>query len=280
MSTTAVQRLLLLVGAPGSGKSTFSKALTRVYPEYVRISQDDLGDRHACEAIAMSALQVKDRTQSVVIDRCNFDQKQRKTWVKLAKQLNVEEIDVIIMDTEFHQCKKRILNRTNHPTRVDGAHGVEILYKFLGMLTLPTYFEGFSKIMKLAPQPTPDYSDETVREILQRLDMVEKPENLQVPRWQKEDYYFKTQRHHNEKAAQQNRGSHSNKGLRVDNEDFTVMRHPEQKWESSAAHSPRFGATPLTGWRAREAAKRQKQEQEQAVANPVDILDESNGDME
>ncbi|KAI1315720.1 hypothetical protein EDD11_000428 [Mortierella claussenii] len=302
MSASAVQKVLLLVGPPGSGKSTFAKALTKVFPEYVRINQDDLGDRVACEALTMSALQASNRTQSVIIDRCNFDQDQRKVWVGIAKQLNVSEINVIIMDTEFYHCKKRILARSNHPTQVEGANGVDILFKFMEMTTLPTYFEGFSRIMRLEPQPSPEYSEEAVKEIMQRLDAVEKPENLQAPRWQKEDFYFKTQYHRDEEAyrarkaaqfqQQQAKGSHINKGLEVDSEGFAIKKRPGQKEEPSApapVRPPLFGAA-SGGWRARQAAKQQQQEQEPkkfgptlheipkpAVTNPFDLLgDEDN----
>ncbi|KAG0305676.1 hypothetical protein BGZ98_003756 [Dissophora globulifera] len=292
---SAAQKVILLVGPPGSGKSTFAKALTRVFPEYVRINQDDLGDRAACEALMMSALQAKDRTQSVIIDRCNFDQDQRKVWVGLARQLNVPEINVIIMDTEFYHCKMRILARSNHPTQVDGANGVEVLHKFLDMMTLPTYFEGLSKIMRLEPQDAPEYSDDAVKDIIQRLEKVQKPENLQAPRWQKEDFYFKTQYYRDEeayrarKAAQyQSKVSHANnKGLEVDSEGFSVKKRPGQKEEApapAAVRPPLFGSA-SGGWRAREAAKQQQLQQEPkkfgptiheipkpAIANPFDLL--------
>ncbi|KAG9323656.1 hypothetical protein KVV02_002952 [Mortierella alpina] len=294
MSSASVQKVLLLVGPPGSGKTTFAKALIKAFPEFVRINQDDLGDRAACEALTMSALQANNRTQSVIIDRCNFDQDQRKVWVNLAKQLNVQEVDVIIMDTEFYHCKKRILARTDHPTQVEGPSGVDVLYKFMEMLTLPTYFEGFSKIMRVEPQATPEYDEEAVRDIMKRLELVEKPENLQAPRWQKEDYYFKTQYHRDEeayrarKAAQyQQQQQKANKGaLEVDSEGFAVKKRPGQKDEPSApapVRPPLFGAAG-GGWRAREAAKQQQEPKKfgptvhtvpkPAVANPFDLLGE------
>ncbi|CAO3573629.1 unnamed protein product [Mortierella alpina] len=294
MSSASVQKVLLLVGPPGSGKTTFAKALIKAFPEFVRINQDDLGDRAACEELTMSALQTNNRTQSVVIDRCNFDQDQRKVWVNIAKQLNVQEVDVIIMDTEFYHCKKRILARTDHPTQVEGPNGVDVLYKFMEMLTLPTYFEGFSKIMRVEPQATSEYDDEAVRDIMKRLELVEKPENLQAPRWQKEDYYFKTQYHRDEeayrarKAAQyQQQQQKANKGaLEVDSEGFAVKKRPGQKDEPSApapVRPPLFGAAG-GGWRAREAAKQQQEPKKfgptvhtvpkPAVANPFDLLGE------
>ncbi|KAG0211099.1 hypothetical protein BGX28_008527 [Mortierella sp. GBA30] len=299
MSSASVQKVLLLVGPPGSGKTTFAKALIKAFPEFVRINQDDLGDRAACEALTMSALQANNRTQSVVIDRCNFDQDQRKVWLGLAKQLNISEVDVIIMDTEFYHCKKRILARSDHPTQVEGPNGVDVLYKFMDMLTLPTYFEGFSKIMRVEPQLTAEYDDEAVREIMQRLEKVEKPENLQAPRWQKEDFYFKTQYHRDEEAyrarkaaqyqQQQQQQQKTNKGLEVDSEGFAVKKRPGQKEEPQApapVRPPLFGAAG-GGWRAREAAKQQQQAQEPkkfgptlhevpkpAVANPFDLLGE------
>ncbi|KAG0339481.1 hypothetical protein BG004_006810 [Podila humilis] len=309
----SVQRVLLLVGPPGSGKSTFSKALTRVFPEFVRINQDDLGDRLACEAMTLSALQAKDRSQSVVIDRCNFDADQRKTWVAIAQQLNIPEVQVIIMDTEFYHCKMRILARSNHPTQVEGPAGVDILYKFMEMLTLPTYFEGFTKIMRVEPQSRAEYTDEAVKEIVARLAQVQKPENLTAPRWQKEDFYFKSQYHRDEEAyrarkAAQAAGHNNNannnnnnkvKGaLEVDSDGFAVMKRHGQKDEQQSLTSdpapvrpPLFGAAG-GGWRARAAAKAAQEQQQQkepkkfgptlhevpkpAVANPFDVLGDNN----
>ena len=74
----------LLVGAPGSGKSTLCLELERTTcGPLVRISQDDLGSRKACERLAQRSLKQR---RSVIIDRCNFDAQQRSTWLTIARQ--------------------------------------------------------------------------------------------------------------------------------------------------------------------------------------------------
>lgn len=71
------------MGVPGSGKSTFAKQL--IPYGYVRVNQDDLGNRKKCERVAKQAL---DQGKSVVVDRCNFDFPQRKTWINMAYEYN------------------------------------------------------------------------------------------------------------------------------------------------------------------------------------------------
>jgi adenylate kinase family enzyme len=43
------KRMLVLVGLPGSGKTTFATKLAATLPEWKRVNQDDLGSRPACE---------------------------------------------------------------------------------------------------------------------------------------------------------------------------------------------------------------------------------------
>ena len=71
-------RLIVLVGIQGSGKSTFASEINSNY-EYV--NQDTLKNRPACEKAASEAFK---RGKPAVVDRCNFDVKQRETWLRLA----------------------------------------------------------------------------------------------------------------------------------------------------------------------------------------------------
>ena len=78
-----VPLLLVLVGIPGSGKSTFVQELLTSSPpdvEWSRVSQDVLGTRKRCIRAAQDAL-IEGR--HVAIDRCNFDQEQRAHWLRL-----------------------------------------------------------------------------------------------------------------------------------------------------------------------------------------------------
>ena len=79
----AVPLLLVLVGIPGSGKSTFVQELLTSSPpdvEWSRVSQDVLGTRKRCIRATQDAL-IEGR--HVAIDRCNFDQEQRAHWLRL-----------------------------------------------------------------------------------------------------------------------------------------------------------------------------------------------------
>lgn len=82
----AAQLLVVLVGIPGSGKSTFAK---RVIDDIVAIpsvakwqhvSQRTLKTRRKCMNSAKRALRAGDH---VIIDRCNFDEAQRAHWMAL-----------------------------------------------------------------------------------------------------------------------------------------------------------------------------------------------------
>ena len=71
------QLLVVLVGMPGSGKSTFAEELISQHPEcWRRISQDVLGSRQRCIQRAKAELR---EGHHVLIDRCNFDESQRRS---------------------------------------------------------------------------------------------------------------------------------------------------------------------------------------------------------
>lgn len=71
----------------GSGKSTFALQLQQYDPAaWKRINQDSLKTRKKCVAHMDRALS---SGQHCIVDRCNFDREQRRTWLDIASQRGV-----------------------------------------------------------------------------------------------------------------------------------------------------------------------------------------------
>jgi hypothetical protein len=86
-------KLLVLVGLPGSGKSSFAAALQASSAGgWERVSQDDLGSRGACEAMLGRATKGFANGKNaggkgpshVMLDRCNCTKAERKQWLSVA----------------------------------------------------------------------------------------------------------------------------------------------------------------------------------------------------
>ncbi|KAL8435833.1 hypothetical protein ACSSS7_002210 [Eimeria intestinalis] len=74
------QELILLVGAPGSGKSTLVEHL---FPHYGVVRQDDLKVKNKCLELCVRLLR---EGKSVVVDRQNATRQERQLFIDLARQ--------------------------------------------------------------------------------------------------------------------------------------------------------------------------------------------------
>ena len=144
--------MVLCVGLPGSGKSTFSRSLMKSNPtKFGRINQDELKTRQKCErkvkqmlllststatstpstAITSSessspqSIQQQQQQQRLcpIIDRCNFDMTQRSTWYRLAEECGADvdggttiPVDVVVFDIPYEVCLRRCEIRKGHET--------------------------------------------------------------------------------------------------------------------------------------------------------------------
>ncbi|GAA5993662.1 hypothetical protein JCM10908_000666 [Rhodotorula pacifica] len=159
--------LIVLAGVVGSGKSTLSQAWQRHLPDWVRVNQDDLGDRRTCEAAVRNALA---RGKNVVVDRQNFDAGQRRTWLEIANEFPGVRAGGMVMGTTKEECRARLLTRTDHPTIDNPALAVSLLDKFSGLWEEPRLDEGFDQLITLPPlPPAPEIDATLIRSLLDLL---------------------------------------------------------------------------------------------------------------
>ncbi|RUS13907.1 AAA domain-containing protein, partial [Endogone sp. FLAS-F59071] len=175
-------RMLVLVGLPGSGKTSFSKQLCHVREDWRRVNQDEMSDRQTCEAYARKYL---GQGLKVVVDHCNLDESQRKVWVQLAWRLDVP-VDCIIFDTTqevrvscltLYECSSRILAHKEHSADVIGTKGEETLSPFVSNFYPPSSVEGFERISRVYPCPTAEYNAAAINEVFALLDTQPKVEH-------------------------------------------------------------------------------------------------------
>ncbi len=112
-------KLMILVGLPGAGKSTFSTHMETHVGDVIRVSQDDMGKK-ACENL-MSANAQSDTL--VIVDRCNGKKSDRKDFQGWLKQ--GQRSWALVFETEKDECVYRAQHRPEHPTlRASGAEKI------------------------------------------------------------------------------------------------------------------------------------------------------------
>jgi predicted kinase len=143
--------VLVLIGAPGSGKSTLASLLC---PGFVRISQDELGNRAKCMDAAHAALQ---SGISIIVDRCNFDAQQRSTWLSLAERCCARTV-AVQLDVPLVVCIQRVAARKVHEGGVDGNSQatIDIVTKLHGDQKCVTDDEGFHHVHVFQQTSTPE----------------------------------------------------------------------------------------------------------------------------
>jgi adenylate kinase family enzyme len=101
--------LLMLVGPPGGGKSTWAKQHIQ-NSKYVYINQDVLGKGH----LEVFTKAVEDH-QNIIVDRMNFNKSQRNRYLELVNKANYKT-SIMIFHLPYDECLTRCKTRKQHPT--------------------------------------------------------------------------------------------------------------------------------------------------------------------
>lgn len=140
-TTVKLPGLIMMIGCPCSGKTTFCMELMTYYPDIVHISQDELG-RKECESLFSS----KAKNSTIILDRCNVSKEERKEWLTSYTQLTNKKIWAIYFNLDVNVCKERVKFRENHPT-LSGPGAQRIIEDVYSRVEAPIANENFSEII-------------------------------------------------------------------------------------------------------------------------------------
>jgi len=140
--------ITILVGPPGSGKSTLSKQY--VEQGYVRVNTDDQGKVGQRQIFEKAVAEGK----CIVVDRMNFDRNQRNNYLSLAKQ-NGYTSKIIVLHESFKTCLDRANARKDHPTVKDDKTARIALDFFFKSYERPTEDEADSVEFRYPEGPKP-----------------------------------------------------------------------------------------------------------------------------
>eukprot|EP00960_Hanusia_phi_P054999 762836-Hanusia_phi.AAC.4 len=134
-----MQEVIVLMGYPGAGKTTYAEEKYKYNSMYVILHRDGLKNK-----MRKSMIEALDYGKSVVIDATNPSRSCRKTYIDIAKERGID-VKCIHIDTNNQVANNRNRNRIN---KVPNAAYRQYTMRY----EKPTTDEGFSIVSVIVPK--------------------------------------------------------------------------------------------------------------------------------
>lgn len=140
--TKGAPKYVVLMGLPGSGKSTVARALVKVgkTPEtsFIHAEQDEMGHRACVDFVGrMSGKVSHGENAGIVVDCTNVTAKHRSEWFCLMHDPPKEHCALVFVQRDVEKCIRSVSARTNHQS-IPFGRGDTIVNGFSKRLEPPT----------------------------------------------------------------------------------------------------------------------------------------------
>jgi predicted kinase len=150
-----MSKLILVMGLPGSGKTTFSSSSlkgTRLHVDEIRKALTGTYKPGSANELVYGVVQRSldyylQKEKTVIVDGAFLSRKSRHPYLQLAKKRGAK-IEVYWLDPSFSLFKKRIVER-NKVVDYDRKIDLQYMNKLLETLDMPTKDEGIDTIIRL-----------------------------------------------------------------------------------------------------------------------------------
>lgn len=144
--------VMILIGLPCSGKSTFSQHLIKhCSNNIIYLNQDEMG-RGKYEDTMIEVIKAKSNNVGnniIILDRCNTTKEERKYVINLIKKSNrFVKIWGLWFDISIEELMSRAKNRRNHPV-LSSKKVPEVIIEKNKTFDEPDILEGFNRLMHL-----------------------------------------------------------------------------------------------------------------------------------